>query len=77
MNTDEIPPQPEMIEANGNKLPDLLIIYEYPELENYFATGGSSQVLGDIFEFTDYLIPVSAKARHMISEDYYSALLSI
>jgi len=46
------------------------------------ASGGSSQVVGDFFEFTDYLTPYSRivmkykNTRQSIPEDYYSELLN-
>ena len=65
------------IEIPGNGIPDLQAPYEYPEKENRMISGGSSHVLNDFLEFTDFLIPVY-KRRHSITEDdYYSALNSI
>jgi hypothetical protein len=65
------------IKLTDTGIPDLQALYEYPEKENRIISGGSSHVLNDFLEFTDYLIPVY-KRRHSITEDdYYSALNSI
>jgi hypothetical protein len=82
MKANQVNPIVELIGTPANKLPDAQVLYEYPEPENRMASGGSSQVLGDFFEFTDYLTPCSQivlkyrNARQSISEDYYSELLS-
>jgi hypothetical protein len=82
MKTDHINQSAEMTELPGYILPEIQLTYEYPEPENQMASGGSSQVLGDFFEFTDYLTPCSRivmkyrNARQSISEDFYASLLS-
>jgi len=82
MKADQVNPKAELIDSPCNNLPDLQVIYEYPEPENRMASGGSSEVLGDFFEFTDYRTPCSRiimkywETRQSVSEDYYSGLLS-
>jgi hypothetical protein len=66
------------IELPGNGVADLKsLLYEYPEKENRMVCGGSSHVLNDFLDFTDYLIPVCRSARNSYTEDYYSALSSL
>ncbi len=77
MITNQIKPDSDLALTNLNKLRDIETIYDHTEIKNHIASGGSSHVLGDFFEFTDYLIPNSDNARHSGIEDYYSALLSI
>jgi len=56
--------------------------HQYTQPEYKMSSGGSSQVLGDFFEFTDYLTPCSRiimkyrQSRHSVSDDFYSGLLS-
>jgi hypothetical protein len=77
MKTNKVKTRVDLIELPGNGMMDLQAPYEYPENENQMIAGGSSHVLNDFLEFTDYLIPVY-KRRHSITEDdYYSALNSI
>ncbi len=58
-------------------LTDLHVNHQYPETEHKMSSGGSSQVLGDFFEFTDYLVPVNRSIRFAKTDDYYSALISL
>jgi len=82
MKTNHVNPKTEQMDSPGYILPDVPFAYEYPETENHMASGGSSELLGDFFEFTDYLTPCSRlvmkyrNARQTIAEDYYSGLLS-
>jgi len=82
MKANQVNTKVKLIEMPGNELPDVQLLYEYPEPENRIASGGSSQVLGDFFEFTDYLTPCSKiimkyrQSRQSVSEDFYSGLLS-
>jgi hypothetical protein len=72
----------EQMKSTASMNPDLQTGYEYPEPENRMASGGSTQVLGDFFEFTDYLtksrliIMKYRNSSQTITEDYYSGLLS-
>lgn len=50
---------------------------DYPETESRILSTGSSHVLNDFLEFTDYLIPANSRTRYSITEDYYSALNSL
>jgi len=56
---------------------DLHVNPQNPETEHKMSSGGSSQVLGDFFEFTDYLIAVNRRIRNVKTDDYYSALNSL
>jgi len=47
----------EQFESPDNPMQDLQLIYEYPEPENCIVSAGSTQVLDDFQEFTDYLAP--------------------
>lgn len=82
MKTHQEDPKAEQMKSTGNMNPDIQTSYEYPEPENRMALGGSTQVLGDFFEFTDYLTPCSRiimkyrYSRQSVSEDFYSGLLS-
>jgi hypothetical protein len=82
MKMNQVNQSVELIESPVYLHPDIQLEYEYPEPENHMASGGSSEVLGDFFEFTDYLTPCSRlvmkyrNARQSISEDFYSSLLS-
>jgi hypothetical protein len=82
MKMNHVNPNIELIDSPGYMLPDVQITYEYPEPENHMSSGGSSQVLGDFFEFTDYLTPCSRivmkykNTRQSVPEDYYSDLLN-
>ena len=82
MKTNQVNQSVELIESPVYMHPEIQLTYEYPEPENQMAFGGSSQVVGDFFEFTDYLTPCSRlvmkyrNARQSISEDFYSSLLS-
>ncbi len=73
----------ELMSTPGIKQMDKQLTYEYPEKEDQMALGGSTQVLGDFFEFTDYLKPCSRiimkyrQSRQSVSEDFYSGLLSL
>ena len=58
-------------------LTDLYVNHQYPETEHKMSAGGSTQVLGDFFEFTDYLVPVNRSNRYAKPDDYYSALNSL
>jgi hypothetical protein len=75
-------PKAEQMELAIKNLPAEPLKYEYPEPENQMALGGSTQVLGDFLEFTDYLNPCSRiitkyrNARQSVTEDFYSGLLS-
>jgi hypothetical protein len=75
-------PKVEPMKPTANMNPEIQTSYEYPELENRMALGGSTQVLDDFFEFTDYLTirsRIKMKYRNSfqtITEDYYSGLLS-
>lgn len=68
---------------SDDKLIDLPFVYEYPLPGNRMDKGGSSQVLGDFFEFSDYLIPNSRNismyrySRQSPEDDHYSGLHSI
>ena len=81
MNTNQEYSGVKQMKAQEFELPYEQLTYGYPEKENQMAMGGSSQVLGDFFEFTDYLTPCSRiimKYRHSrpsVSEDFYSGLL--
>jgi hypothetical protein len=66
-----------LIDSPGNILPGLQDIIEFPEKEDRILSLGSSHVLNDFLDFTDYLIPYNRKTRHSITEDYYSSLLSL
>lgn len=77
MKTNPINPNSELNVSGDSQLPDLQVFHKYSEQEHKMASGGSSQVLGDFFEFTDYLIPVYRSTIHSTTEDYYSALNSL
>ncbi len=64
----------ESTEINAGGLQDR---NDYPETESRILSNGSSHVLNDFLDFTDYLIPVNRKTRYSITEDYYSALNSL
>jgi len=66
------------IDKSGDlALNDLHVNHQYPEKEYNMSSGGSSQVLGDFFEFTDYLIPVNRSSRYAKTDDFYSAFNSL
>jgi hypothetical protein len=66
------------IDKSGDlALNDLHVNHQHPETELKISSGGSTQVLGDIFEFTDYLIPVVRSIRYVKTDDFYSALYSL
>jgi len=77
MITNQIKPDSDLALTTLNKFLETEAIYDFTESKNRIASGGSSHVLCDFFEFTDYLIPSSDNLRHLDIEDYYSALLSI
>jgi hypothetical protein len=66
-----------LIDSPGNILTGLQVINEFPETEDRILSLGSSHVLNDFLDFTDYMIPVNRRTRHSITEDYYSSLLSL
>ncbi len=49
--------EPEMNLSTDSSMSDIPLLYDYPESKSQINMGGSTQVLGDFFEFTDYLIP--------------------
>ncbi len=69
--------QPELL---PEILPATQVIFEYREPEYQMASGGSTQVLGDFLEFTDYLIPTNRiiqmfkSSRQSVYDDLYSTL---
>jgi hypothetical protein len=73
-------PNLTLIDSVGKRLSELQDKYDYPEIARQLANGGSSQVLGDFFEFSDYLIPsgrgvqVNGSNSKSIPDDIYSAL---
>jgi hypothetical protein len=81
METKKVSPKAELIESPAHLLHDVLLTYEYPEPGNHLAASGSSQIVGDFFEFTDYHTPCSRLVlkyrnfRRSLPEDYYSDLL--
>lgn len=77
MKANKINSKAIQIELTDTGIPDLQALCEYPEKKNRMVSGGSSHVLNDFLEFSDYLIPVSRSARHSITEDYYSTLNSL
>lgn len=82
MKTCQVYPKTEQLELPGHNLANEPLKSEHYEPENRMALGGSTQVLCDFFEFTDYLTPCSRilmkyrQSRQSVSEDFYSALLS-
>ena len=82
MKTKPITQHTELSKSCHLSLDDSELIYEYPEPENYVGRVGSTQVLSDFFEFTDYLVPTNRiismyrYARQSIINDQYSELLS-
>jgi hypothetical protein len=82
MKTHQEDPNVTNMKTQGTTLPYEPLKIEYSVEENQMALGGSTQVLGDFFEFTDYLTPCSQiikkyrNARQSVSEDFYSGLLS-
>jgi len=77
MKTNQVFLNIESNETVDSKLHDLGLFCINPEPEYNMASGGSSQVLDDFLEFTDYCIPFSLSARHSKTEDYYSAFSSL
>lgn len=66
-----------LVESTDIKLLGLQERNDYSETETRIIKNGSSHVLNDFLEFTDYLIPVNSRTRYSITEDFYSALNSL
>ncbi|MEI6060310.1 MAG: hypothetical protein WCR72_06345 [Bacteroidota bacterium] len=81
MKTNTAKANAEQIELAGNQFADLQASYEYKEPENTMTHCGSTQVLGDFLEFSDYLMPtnrfkrINKCSRQTIADDYYSDIL--
>ena len=73
MNTNQIHPTVERNSSFDSNLSGFQVIYKYPEAEYIMASGGSSQVLGDFLEFTDYLVVENRITRHGKTEEFYTA----
>ena len=59
MNTNKIEQAETQAEILSKIHPAITAILEYDEPGYDMASGGSTQVLGDFLEFTDYLIPTN------------------
>lgn len=77
MKTIQINPIAESISSIDGNLPELKVIYQYPEAEYIMASGGSTQVLGDFLEFTDYLVTANRINCNVKTEEFYSAFTSL
>jgi hypothetical protein len=77
MKTNQLTMIVEIDKSLDLALTDIHTNHQSPETEYKMSSGGSSQVLGDFFEFTDYLIPINRSTRYAKTEDYYSELFSL
>jgi hypothetical protein len=82
MKTKPITQDAERSKTSYFSLDDSELIYEYPEPENNAVRAGSTQLLDDFLEFTDFLVPTNRiismyrYTKQSIVNDQYSEFLS-